>query len=550
MIAAYALAAGLLLNASADKPAYMPGETVKLRAEVKNTGSQPARAVPIEAVIRYAGGKEVARKTLAQAPVLEAGKSFSSQPLPVWTVPATASLGLYEVEVRAGEASARLPRGIVVYRQQIALEFLQTEQNTYTAGDVVRVRARIKNISGEPLSGLKLQLGSGFPWISGFTRGAKTMESPTIKVYTYPRAINLKAGETADTGWFESVVAALDPPGKPDIVDMFCWITDAEGLKVYKIDLTGTFTIYPPNYEGPMPFHPYYALYKFLADTDYRGASYKDIESYDDTLPPNTPKLGKWMAFAPHYDDEQACFPLIAMSRSQNVPFHIVHMTAGDGNVVSVHRHVDGLTNCPDFHTVGYLRYWETQKAYEIFGVKKEEVDYLGLPDGGSYSIFHDTSGKDVYLATTGTDHSPYAYAYRKNLPYNRQEVIRTLVELIRKYKPSDIYTPHPEERHGDHRTTTSFVLEALRQLRKEAGYQPRVHVWVGYGSGEAAKDNWQLQPEPPLPLTDRTLIKQHFAGWAYQSQFTILERGGRRLPLEELRKRPRLAPFYLLLNW
>jgi len=523
------------------RPAYNVGETVELTVD--------GASGPVSVRFGFAGGSTF------QSAKLEPGKWSR-----VWTVPQNAQLGLYEAVVASDPSGALTPAGtaskdssplpVVIYRQDLAVENLRTERNLYTAGDVVRVRVRLKNLSPRPLQNLKLVIGRGYPWISGFGRGSAISGDPSAQVYYYPRAVNLTPGQVFESDWFDTMTAGLPTPDKPDVFNMFCWISDSSGKDLYDLELTGTFVVVPPGYRGPLPYHPLYALYKFLSDSDYRGASYRDPNSYSDEIPGGAPTLHSWMGFAPHYDDELSFFPLVPISKKNNVPFYIVQMTAGDGNVDSIHRYVDGVSNAPDWHTLGRLRRFETVHAASIFGLQEgRDFTHLGMPDGGLLPIFEDTSGKNFYMFTTASDHTPYDFVFHKNLPYNREEIIKTLVELIRQRKPEDIYTPHPDEGHGDHRTTTWFVLEALRRLRAENGYAPRVHVYVAYGAGDFPKAKYQYEAEPPLRMSDRTLVKMHFASWAYQSQFSIAERGGNRLPLEELRKHPEMR-WYLLKGW
>jgi LmbE family N-acetylglucosaminyl deacetylase len=546
------LAAADVLALRSSKPAYNLGETVELLVERRATGGpEQTSGGSLRAAIRFAGG------ALVRTVELEPGKWTQ-----VWHIPQDAALGLYEVEItreaKTGASSGgnqpgsslKLPHGLVVYRQDLAIESVRTERSLYTAGDTVRVKVRMKNIGARVLSDLKIVIGRGYPWISGFGRGSAISGEPSAQVYYYPKAITLRPGETVESDWFDTMKAATPSPDKADIFNMFCWVSDSSGRDLYDLELTGTFVVEPPGYTGSLPYHPLYALNKSLSETDYRGACYKPIEAYDDNLPAGNPKLRSWMAFAPHYDDEMSFFPLVPPSQKEHVPFHIVQMTAGDGNVDSIHRYVDGVSNAPDWHTLGRLRHLETVHAAAIFGLQDgSDYSHLGLPDGGLLPIFEDTSGKNFYMFTAATDHTPYDFVVKKNLAYNREEIIKLLADMIRRRRPEDIYAPHPDEGHGDHRTTTWLVLEALRRLRAESGYEPQVHVYVAYGAGDFPKAKYRYEAEPPLQMSDRTLVKLHFASWAYQSQFSIAERGGKRESLEELR-RHRASQWYLLKGW
>jgi LmbE family N-acetylglucosaminyl deacetylase len=533
------------------KDSYQAPDKVRVRFSLRNELTSPVSGVSVVAVLRVAGGPEVARTTLLRDASIAAGATRELAQTDLWSVPRGAFLGLYELEMTAknDHVSSTISRHCAIYRQDVAVELLETERKQYVVGDVIRVRALLHNLGPNPLRDLKLVLGRGYPWISGFGRGTAISGAPPEQVYFYPKPISLQPGQSITTDWFDTMKASLAKEDRPDVFNMFGWVSDSSQKDLYDLELTNAFIIRPWNYAGPPPYHPYYHLYKFLDETDYHGVSYSDLQTYDDTLPPGTGKIGSWMGFCPHYDDEMAYFPLVPRSQKDKVSFHLVQMTAGDGNVESIQRYVDGISNAPDWHTLGYVRYNETLHASEIFGVKAgRDATHLGLPDGGLLPIFQDRSSKDFFMFTTGTDHTPYSFAYKKNLAYNREAIIQTLVELINQRKPEDIYAPHPDEGHADHRTTTLFVLEALKRLRQENGYEPRVHVYVEYGAGDFPKAQYHYDPEA-MPTSDRTLIMLHFASWAYQSQFTIGERGGIRLSLEQLRKQEG-PKWYRLLGW
>jgi LmbE family N-acetylglucosaminyl deacetylase len=539
-----------LVSVALSKDAYRAPEKVQVRFSLKNELGGAA-GISVAAVLKVAGGKEVARRDLLSDVSIAAGGSLDSGYRDLWTVPSDAFLGLYvlELTLKGVAPQTTISKPCVIYRQDLAVELLETERKQYVVGDVIRIRAVMRNLGLTALQNLKLVLGRGYPWISGFGRGTAISGAPPEQVYAYPKPITLQPGQVLTTDWFDTMKASLAKEDRPDVFNMFGWVSDASQKDLYDLELTNAFVVRPWNYAGPLPYHPYHHLYKFLDETDYHGVSYQDLQSYDDTLPSDTPKLGSWMGFAPHYDDEVPYLPLVPRSQKDNMPFHLVQMTAGDGNVESVHRYVDGISNASDWHTLGYIRYNETVHASEIFGVKAgRDATHLGLPDGGLFPIFQDKSGKDFFMFTTGTDHTPYDFVYKKNLAYNREAIIQTLVELIKKRMPGDIYTPHPDEGHGDHRTTTFFVLEALRRMRQESGYEPRVHVYVAYGAGDFPKAQYRYEPES-MRYTDRTLVMLHFAGWAYQSQFTIGERGGIRLSLEQLRKQADTR-WFRLLGW
>src|SRR4051794_40956631 len=181
-----------VVSATLSKDAYNLGEKVQVRLTLRNELSSALDGLSGTAILRVAGGAEVSRTRFLNSLSIAAGVNYESGYREVWAVPQNAFLGLYELELNLSSAasSARTTRHFVAYRQDLAVELLETERKQYVVGDVIRVRAVIKNLAQRPLQNLKLVLGRGYPWISGFGRGTAISGAPPEQVYSYSHPIN------------------------------------------------------------------------------------------------------------------------------------------------------------------------------------------------------------------------------------------------------------------------------------------------------------------------------------------------------------------------
>ncbi|MBR8838139.1 MAG: PIG-L family deacetylase [Stigonema ocellatum SAG 48.90 = DSM 106950] len=153
------------------------------------------------------------------------------------------------------------------------------------------------------------------------------------------------------------------------------------------------------------------------------------------------------MVFSPHQDDETfGCGGMIALKREHGIRVVVVFLTDGQGS------------NATDPQIVE-IRKKEALEALKILGVEPAEIHFLEKPDGTL-----------------------------KDLPATqRQQTIEQLAELIKFYKPEEVYVPHRKDCHKDHEATYELVKEAIsddktRSVYAQAGIEVEVlqyHIWL-----------------------------------------------------------------------
>jgi LmbE family N-acetylglucosaminyl deacetylase len=226
------------------------------------------------------------------------------------------------------------------------------------------------------------------------------------------------------------------------------------------------------------------------------------------------------LIFCAHEDDEGAHSGIIRAAVENQIPIHFVYFTSGDAG--SCDRYYQHFCAPPEALNFGGLRMDEARAALGHLGVPRQEIYFLGLPDGGSGQIWSNhVSPSNPYLSVLlASDHAPYEDLARPNLPYARNSVVEMAKEFIKRFQPEVIYTGHPDERHVDHRTNNWFVAKALQELRREGSISPQLKLLVdqSYGPGPQAHAPYRYQ-QHVLHVSGEAMALAQEARWFYQSQ-------------------------------
>lgn len=178
------------------------------------------------------------------------------------------------------------------------------------------------------------------------------------------------------------------------------------------------------------------------------------------------------LVIAPHCDDETlGCGGLISKTIKSGGEAKIVLLTNGDGHTSAVaFGYLTMKPNADKYINSAYLRQEETKKAMEIAGVDKDNIIYLGYPDGGLYHMWYENWDEcNLYLSPyTKYSYSPYNNSYKENAPYCGKSLIEDLEDIINSYNPNIIVFPHPNDRHPDHFASYCFVKYILTKNNLE----------------------------------------------------------------------------------
>lgn len=253
------------------------------------------------------------------------------------------------------------------------------------------------------------------------------------------------------------------------------------------------------------------------------------------------------LIFCAHEDDEGAHAGIIRAAVENQIPIQIVYFTSGDAG--SCDRYYQHSCSPGEALNFGSIRMEEARASVGHLGVPRENIHFLGLPDGGSTEIWyrHRDSAKPYLSVLLASDHAPYQGLEVPNLPYARRAVVNAAKTFITRYKPDVIYTGHPDERHVDHRTNNWFVVQAMQELLREGAIPPNVELLVdqSYGPGPQKAAPYQYEKHI-LYVSPEARARAQEAAWFYQSQSGNRDLGKIR-PLDQL---SRQEIHWKILDW
>jgi LmbE family N-acetylglucosaminyl deacetylase len=165
----------------------------------------------------------------------------------------------------------------------------------------------------------------------------------------------------------------------------------------------------------------------------------KPVKSLNDSLVKPQDRV---LIIAPHPDDESiACAGVIRYCNENNIPMKIVIITDGYLGASADKRHN------------------ETVNAMEILGVKKEDIIFLGYPDGTLPSLLtKNWESNNPYNINNTTSNTNYTYSYQKNATYSGVNLYHNLEDIITNFQPTIIFYPDSEDEQIDHWAGNAFT--------------------------------------------------------------------------------------------
>jgi LmbE family N-acetylglucosaminyl deacetylase len=226
------------------------------------------------------------------------------------------------------------------------------------------------------------------------------------------------------------------------------------------------------------------------------------------------------LVFCAHQDDDTAHPAIIRAAVENNIPIHVVYFTSGGGNGCDrYYMHGCDPARAMDF---GEVRMGEARASLGHLGVPRENIFFLGLPDGGLGQVWsRHLKADDPYLSELlATDHSPFRDAAIPNLPYSRDAALAAAKDFIIRYKPDMIITGHPDERHVDHRTNNWIVVKAMQELLRDGKLSRDTQLIVDVAYGESRRKHAPYKYEKhTLYVSGEVARIGQEALWYYQSQ-------------------------------
>ena len=254
------------------------------------------------------------------------------------------------------------------------------------------------------------------------------------------------------------------------------------------------------------------------------------------------------LVFCAHQDDDTAHPGLIRAAVENHVPIHFVYLTSGDaGGCDRFYMHSCDAARAMDF---GEVRMEEARASLGHLGVQRENIFFLGFPDGGLEQIWKDYPTADhPYLSVLlASEHSPFREAAIPTWP-TRDPVIAAVKQFIQRFHPDLIVTGHPDERHVDHRTNNWIVVKAMQDLLREGllSRDTRLLVDQVYGAQPGKHAPYHYKQQTFFVSGEVAKLGQE-ATWYYESQDGNHEQANIADFTKLARKEP--YPHFEILDW
>jgi LmbE family N-acetylglucosaminyl deacetylase len=260
------------------------------------------------------------------------------------------------------------------------------------------------------------------------------------------------------------------------------------------------------------------------------------------------------LVFGPHPDDEVlACAGIIRQALMAGKRVKVVLFTNGDGLpdfASSLARKPEAELAPEDFLALAGHRQRQSQASFHILGGKPEDLIFLGYPDSGLDKVY-DAKGQEPFeqkftrkSETYGAAQTDYHSAvHGRPSPYTYDAALADVVELIRTFKPREIYVTTEGDEHLDHQAAFRFVRDAL----KATGHHCELYTYANHAGPEwpwplgfTPHDRFEAhdvkgQPSPrgvPWPPTHRVPLEPEVVQLklrAIQASMIPLAEGGQR---------------------
>lgn len=248
-----------------------------------------------------------------------------------------------------------------------------------------------------------------------------------------------------------------------------------------------------------------------LEDRNEQGYYNPVVQDYKDLT------MGsRLLIIAPHPDDETlACAGLILQAVREGKEVRVVFITNGDGFSKAVTKNY-GIRNPQpqDYLHLGYDRHQEALSAARLLGLAPKDLLFLGYPDGGIMDLWEKNwDYAQPKLALNGHICSPYSFSYEGNALHCGANLVKNLIDILAEFYPTDIFYPHEDDEHQDHKATNAFVQYTLT-LQGYAGREWTyiVHKYV------------QQMDLYHVPLTPEETKQKCSAIREYHSQWKVAE--------------------------
>lgn len=193
------------------------------------------------------------------------------------------------------------------------------------------------------------------------------------------------------------------------------------------------------------------------------------------------PGVERVLVVAPHPDDETlALGGTIAQFVRDGHQVLVVFLTNGDANWAATSLFtLNPFHRAVDYRALGYRRQKEAVAALRILGVPKNSLIFLGYPDAGLTALANRNWKRDAPYTSpfTRANYPFYRNSFNPDAVYSGEDLVGDLAVILRRFSPTVVYLPHPDDGHPDHRAAVQLVLAAL--LAAETSEEPELRLYL-----------------------------------------------------------------------
>jgi LmbE family N-acetylglucosaminyl deacetylase len=271
-----------------------------------------------------------------------------------------------------------------------------------------------------------------------------------------------------------------------------------------------------------------------------RRANVRELGLALPAMPPPG-RADRVLVLAPHCDDETlGTGGMIALARASGSEVRVVLVTNGDGFHYGAERLFEEVDVPPaDYMRMAADRQRESLSALSELGLPGDSVVFLGYPDGGTASMWQQywEAAHPYTSPHTDRSHNPYANSLRPGAPYCGRSVIDDLKRIIREFRPTTIFCPHPNDNHPDHWALYCYATAALYELGELDAVPLQLYLvhrgdWPvpqGLHLGDALAPPASLSELDTqwatLPFGEKAAERKHQAILRYRSQVLVMRR-------------------------
>ncbi len=176
-------------------------------------------------------------------------------------------------------------------------------------------------------------------------------------------------------------------------------------------------------------------------------------------------KNTRLLVLSPHLDDETlGAGGAIAQAVKNGARVRIVFCTNGDGSGATILGENFRYGRRHSYVEMAQMRQREAIRALQQLGVSRDEIVFLGYPDGGTKAMWENWP-QTFTSSTTKLDFSPYPTSPTPRAPYRGAQLLSDIVREMRAFRPTLILTTHPADTHVDHWAAYAYALAALQVL-------------------------------------------------------------------------------------